>query len=392
MPPVTTDSPASLECPQCEQSFRRREHLRRHLDRHSGARTYACSICSKSFSRRDTLKRHVGTHGVAAIAALADQEPRDHRRACEACARAKQRCDGNASGSVPCSKCASKERQCVYPASSVPEHDADGGSEMPGLHSPGHPAQEDEIFNAQSTEAFATPTASVAATGNGQGQLIQRNPPEQTLADATDAELFPTQLDYGLPWDDFLVSSQFLFPLGGGDPETGCFGLQQDTQHDHSFDTVVPVSNTPAEVIREAGPMTAEEDDILVAEYIPHVPPLGIETRAHIINMLKIELLHSQTEDLDSKFPTLRHLDTYVQLYFEHFHPRMPILHVPTFRTSPKAWLLVLAVVCIGCDYSKASLKSEHRRLLQSIAQRVLKTDVSPDCEQSSRRTVTDTL
>jgi hypothetical protein len=114
-----------------------------------------------------------------------------------------------------------------------------------------------------------------------------------------------------------------------------------------------------------------------VAEYIPHVPPLGIEMRDHIVNMLKNELPSLQAEDLDRRFPTPRHLDTYVQLFFEHFHHRMPILHVPTFRTSSKVWLLVLAIVCIGCDYSKASLKSDHRELLQFLARQILKADVS---------------
>jgi hypothetical protein len=261
------------------------------------------------------------------------------------------------------------------------------------------PTQEDESFNTQATEAFATSTVSIATIGGRQEESMQHDPAEQTTAIATDPDVFSTQLDFGLPWDDFLASSQFLFPVslsyfpGGGDPDNNCFGLQQEsTQHAHNLDTMIPSGNTPAEVVREAEPMTAEEDDILVSEYVPHVPPLGIETRAHTINMLRIELRSSQTEGLDKKFPTLRHLDTYMQLYFEHFHHRMPVLHVPTFRTSPKAWLLVLAIVCIGCDYSKAGLKTDHRKLLQSLAQQVLKTDVSLRREHISRQTATDKL
>jgi hypothetical protein len=106
--------------------------------------------------------------------------------------------------------------------------------------------------------------------------------------------------------------------------------------------------------------------------------------------MLKKELQSAQVEDLDRRFPTPRHLDTYVQLYFEHFHHRMPILHVPTFRTLPKVWLLVLAIVCVGCDYSKASLKSEHRKHLQCLAWQILKTDVCPEHKYYSRITMTD--
>ena len=52
MSPSGNGASVPLDCPQCGQSFRRREHLSRHLDRHSGARAYACSICKKSFPRR----------------------------------------------------------------------------------------------------------------------------------------------------------------------------------------------------------------------------------------------------------------------------------------------------------------------------------------------------
>lgn len=52
MSPAGNGTSVPLDCPQCGQSFRRREHLSRHLDRHSGARTYACSICKKTFPRR----------------------------------------------------------------------------------------------------------------------------------------------------------------------------------------------------------------------------------------------------------------------------------------------------------------------------------------------------
>lgn len=52
MSPSGNGTSVPLDCPQCGQSFRRREHLSRHLDRHSGARAYACSICKKSFPRR----------------------------------------------------------------------------------------------------------------------------------------------------------------------------------------------------------------------------------------------------------------------------------------------------------------------------------------------------
>ena len=333
---------------------------------------------------RDTLKRHVSTHGAAAIAAWTDQEPRDHRRACEACAKAKQRCDGGGVSSAPCSKCMNKGRQCVYPASSAHEGNMDGESVMIDTQPPGDLTQDDGPFHTQASEPFITQSGPMTMHADGGENSMQHDSSEQTAAVPPAADVFSTQLDYGLPWDDFLVSPQFLFPfsppqsLGTGDLENHCSGLQQEyANHAHNLDTTISNEIRPVEAFQEFGTLTPEEEDLLVAEYVPHVPPLGTEMRAHIIHMLKAELQPAQTEDLGASFPTSRHLDSYMQLYFEHFHPRMPVLHVPTFRTSPKAWLLVLAIVCVGCDYSKASLKSEHRRLLQSLAQQLLKTDVS---------------
>jgi hypothetical protein len=47
-----SSSSASLTCPECGQTFHRREHVIRHLDRHSGRRSYTCHLCKTAFSRR----------------------------------------------------------------------------------------------------------------------------------------------------------------------------------------------------------------------------------------------------------------------------------------------------------------------------------------------------
>lgn len=322
------------------------------------------------------------------MAAWANQEPRDHRRACEACARAKQRCDGDGAGSAPCSKCVSKGRQCVYPDSSARGHNVDGESEMVDNHAPDDSAQVDESLHTQAPEPFTTQDPSTMIAVDGVGDSMQYEPSEATAAVPTADDIFSVQLDYGFLWDDPLVSPQLMFPfsppysLGARGLENDCFGVQQElAHHDHNL----PVGDRPVETLPESDHLTAEEEDVLVVEYVPHVPPLGAEMREHIVNMLQTELQSAQAENLDRTFPSARHLDTYMQLYFEHFHHRMPILHIPTFRTSPKVWLLVLAIVCIGCDYSKSSLKSDHRRHLQFLARQIMKTDVSRTIKISSR-------
>ncbi|KAJ9288569.1 transcriptional regulator family: C2H2 zinc finger and Fungal Specific TF [Paecilomyces variotii] len=51
----------SFFCSICHQSFRRREHLRRHILSHGDIFPYACSFCDASFKRRDALTRHLTT-------------------------------------------------------------------------------------------------------------------------------------------------------------------------------------------------------------------------------------------------------------------------------------------------------------------------------------------
>ncbi|KXN67532.1 hypothetical protein CONCODRAFT_42766 [Conidiobolus coronatus NRRL 28638] len=48
-----------LKCHICNQSFSRKNSLRRHLQLHTGLKPYHCNTCSKSFARQDIYKRHM---------------------------------------------------------------------------------------------------------------------------------------------------------------------------------------------------------------------------------------------------------------------------------------------------------------------------------------------
>ena len=50
-----------IKCEQCDESFKRKSNLKRHVDsRHgSGSSSFACQFCDKSFTRKDTMSRHV---------------------------------------------------------------------------------------------------------------------------------------------------------------------------------------------------------------------------------------------------------------------------------------------------------------------------------------------
>ncbi|TVY63357.1 Zinc finger protein 444 [Fusarium oxysporum f. sp. cubense] len=372
--PQSDSSPAylssvSLTCPECGQTFRRREHLIRHLDRHSGRRSYTCDVCKTAFSRRDTLKRHIGTHGTAALADWTRNNPRFSRdqqyRACEACAKAKQRCDGRRP--APCTKCTNKGRRCVY-----------------------QPNPGDEETE---TIVVAQPAANNAVSAT-------HSSPSQQVQPLTPMSCVPLQpwVEPELSWDTLLTSAQFLLPFSPVPSlearaladfyfEDAALATAGQLMDDHSVQDSFGAEATQRGAVEAVeafiGPdnLTAEDDDILIAENIPHVPPVTEETRVYMIQAIQARLPQHEAQGLDANFPSLRHLDTYMQLYFEHFHPRMPLLHVPTFQASPETWQLVLSVVCLGSRYSQAHHHHDHVLLLQRVAQHMVKRDVRPTLE-----------
>lgn len=237
---------------------------------------------------------------------------------------------------------------------------------------------------------IAQPTADdgVSATLSLPSQHLQPLPPLSRVPDQP-------WLEPDLTWDALLPYTKFLVPFSPMPSlETGtltdfCFGdaslaaaaqPADDQNVQNSFGAEATQRGAVETVEDFIGPdnLTAEEEDVLIAENIPHVPPVTAEMRAYMIEAIKAGLPQHEAQGLEANFPSLRHLDTYMQLYFEYFHPRMPLLHVPTFQASPETWQLVLGVVCLGSRYSLAHHHQDHVLLLQRLAQYMLKRDVRP--------------
>ncbi|KAJ5631591.1 fungal-specific transcription factor domain-containing protein [Penicillium longicatenatum] len=65
---------------------------------------------------------------------------------------------------------------------------------------------------------------------------------------------------------------------------------------------------------------------------------------------------HHVLGTIESEIPDLcdeKAINTFIQLYFEFFHPRFPMLHKSTFHMFNTNWILILAVVTIGSRYSR---------------------------------------
>ncbi|CAK3813859.1 Aldo keto reductase [Lecanosticta acicola] len=87
---------------------------------------------------------------------------------------------------------------------------------------------------------------------------------------------------------------------------------------------------------------SVDEADVLIAENFHHVPPMSEAAYSRTHDYYYQEVVPAaQQFSAPSKMPecpSRHYLEIYTQLYFEYDHPRMPILHIPTFTADAKAW------------------------------------------------------
>jgi hypothetical protein len=107
---VDTEGRALSQCSVCNSTFRRPEHLRRHLRSHTDDKPFICPNCGKGFARSDTLHRHELSHEANGGGPVHQTTDRSFR-ACFRCATARVRCSGEAI----CTRCQSKGLDCAYP-------------------------------------------------------------------------------------------------------------------------------------------------------------------------------------------------------------------------------------------------------------------------------------
>ncbi|KAK1625363.1 hypothetical protein BDP81DRAFT_95719 [Colletotrichum phormii] len=74
-------------------------------------------------------------------------------------------------------------------------------------------------------------------------------------------------------------------------------------------------------------------------------------------------------------FPRREVLNTFVQLYFEHFDCQFPCVHHSQVEAGNRPWILLLALAATGSQYSEVSRSFDHALALQELLRIALKSN-----------------
>ncbi|KAH8807391.1 fungal-specific transcription factor domain-containing protein [Xylogone sp. PMI_703] len=131
----------------------------------------------------------------------------------------------------------------------------------------------------------------------------------------------------------------------------------------------------------ESGDHIWEPENLAHVRYLPH------QTYDRIVGKFKkFNKTHDQyIQFATGSFPSLAACNAFMQLFFEEFNPLFPLLHQPSFDPAVEHWLLVLAVIAMGCRFSQISAAGECVDLLQELVRRAfyatIEEDYSSTCE-----------
>ncbi|KAL6901140.1 hypothetical protein GGI43DRAFT_422654 [Trichoderma evansii] len=125
-----------------------------------------------------------------------------------------------------------------------------------------------------------------------------------------------------------------------------------------------------------------ENDSIWCAEDLAHVSPLPRKKYDQIL--AKFESLNSTAKAgykqfSTGAFPSITACNAFMQLYFEEFDPLFPFIHKPSFNPCHEHWLVLLALVTIGCRYSKIPAAADCVDIFQEFLRRAFHVAIEED-------------
>lgn len=141
-----------------------------------------------------------------------------------------------------------------------------------------------------------------------------------------------------------------------------------------------PLSWTPRQM--DAGLPATEatgiDHSVLEMENFAHVGRLSFEKYEEIVENLETHANQPIYQSFGNPvLPSAEVMNSFIQLYFEHFHDTMPFIHKPSFDPSKENWILVLAVAATGCRFSQVPRSDLYGLKLTELVRRSIMVVVS---------------
>ena len=89
----------------------------------------------------------------------------------------------------------------------------------------------------------------------------------------------------------------------------------------------------------------------------------------------KCYFAHMQGSQITT-FPTSQTFHSFAELYFEHFDQSFPFVHPRQLEQENASWLLLVAVVSIGAQYSSISNAEIYVKIFQALLERTIQDHV----------------
>ncbi|KAL3484194.1 fungal-specific transcription factor domain-containing protein [Aspergillus germanicus] len=410
----------TLTCEFCNSQFSRREHLTRHLSSHVNQRRHQCGSCGKAFNRGDLLTRHKRM-SCGTVTRGKRREPQTRiRGACDGCAAAKVRC----SPSLPCTRSDPPEIGDAFLADqsmldrSAPVHgqmetphviengtlgqclfglptpllSIDSGSDMPSANTTDSPMFDWSFHQCAPLQGLSMDFLDLLAfPGVGHQLGLDHMPePHSAATGQLDADTLATESFANVDQS----KSNTLPGLSDSWHTYGGSGMVQPNLWERSRQRGSTGDASKAVPGCEVVPAPQKSvisllnlDDILAMEDQGHVARVRQdqmrEVSALVAKTRCPEFLscNSGVEDI---LNNLKVINAFVQLYFEHYHPTLSLLHRATFNVSDTAPLLILAVAAIGSRFSRIP----QARTLSSVLGGTLRKAINIMVEENIHQTI----
>ncbi|PLB54961.1 hypothetical protein P170DRAFT_442902 [Aspergillus steynii IBT 23096] len=394
---------AYLHCEVCNASFQRPGHYQRHLLTHSKEKPFSCTECGKHFARLDSLGRHYSRlHQRVSDESVPVRNRGRVSKACRQCYLSKVRCNGK----QPCQRCQRISAECSYEhhqKRTSADQQSDPAAEIDANSSPSTHVR-DLMETSRPAGIVSTPPSMSTKTSthhretNFTPMMLDTMPnddgedrsshlvsdPLPTTCDISpvfyseaadfssfldldlDASLFPGILDTGHLIDDFNegfpASMQPDLPLARipnmslppADVEeiydrAHSPPLEGETLEPRHYQPTTDNSDTNLS-FPDMGNAPLEQVDQENLAHVSDVPATVLDSVGQLAETMENAPMYPRYVEL--RLPPIHIINSWVQLYFEYFHPLFPFLHKPTFRAPETHWLLIFAVSAIGAQFS----------------------------------------